>query len=61
MAKFFYGNSLRVKVVSCFRRKAPSLMFDGILNLTLRRRFPPLGYTGELLFRGIYIANVGFA
>ena len=43
VAKYFCGNSLRVKAVSCFRRKAPSLMLDGILNLTLRRRFAPLG------------------
>ena len=35
MGEFFCGNSLRVKVVGCFRRGAPSLMFDGILNVTL--------------------------
>ena len=31
----FCGNSLHVKVVGCFRRGVPSLMFDGILNVTL--------------------------
>ena len=33
--KLFFGNSLRVKAVGYFRRGAPSLMFDGILNVTL--------------------------
>ena len=33
--KLFFGNSLGVKAVGCFRRGAPSLMFDGILNVTL--------------------------
>ena len=33
--KLFCGNSLCVKAVGCFRREAPSLMFDGILNVTL--------------------------
>ena len=33
--EFFCGNSLRVKAVGCFRRGAPSLMFDGILNVAL--------------------------
>ena len=28
-------NSLCVMVVGCFRREAPSFMFNGILNLTL--------------------------
>ena len=32
---FLCGNSLRVKAVCCFCRGAPSLMFDGILNVTL--------------------------
>ena len=31
----FCGNSLRVKTVGCLRRWAPSLMFYGILNVTL--------------------------
>ena len=35
VGEFFCGNSLRVNVVGCFRRGAPSLMFDGILNVTL--------------------------
>ena len=29
------GNILRVKAVGCFRIGAPSLIFDGILNVTL--------------------------
>ena len=33
--EFFYGNSLSVKVISCFHRGAPSLMLGGILNATL--------------------------
>ena len=33
--ELFCGNSLRVKTDGCFRRGAPSLMFDGILNVTL--------------------------
>ena len=33
--EFFCRNSQRVKPVGCFRREAPSLMFDGILNVTL--------------------------
>ena len=28
-------NSLRVKAIGCFRRGAPSLMFEGLLNVTL--------------------------
>ena len=31
----FCGNSQRVKLVGCFPRGAPLLMFDGILNVTL--------------------------
>ena len=31
----FFKNSQRVKAVGCFRGRAPSLMFDGILNATL--------------------------
>ena len=37
MVKLFCGNSLRVKAVGCFRRGAPSLMFDKILNVTLSK------------------------
>ena len=29
------GKSLQVKAVGCFRRGAPSLMFEGLLNVTL--------------------------
>ena len=40
----FCGNRQLVKTVGCFNRGAPSLMFDGILNMILcLRRFPPLG------------------
>ena len=35
VVEFFCGNSPRVKAVNWFRRGAPSLMFDGILNVTL--------------------------
>ena len=35
MLEFLCGNSLRVKAVGCFHRGAPSLMFDGILNVAL--------------------------
>ena len=31
----FCVNKQRVKLVGCFRSGAPSLMFDGILNVTL--------------------------
>ena len=31
----FCRNSLRIKAADCFRRGAPSLMFDGMLNATL--------------------------
>ena len=33
--EIFCGNSLRVKAVCCFCRRAPSFMFYGILNVTL--------------------------
>ena len=33
MVKLFCENSLRVKAVGCFCREAPSLMFDGIVNV----------------------------
>ena len=35
MVGLFCGSSQCVKDVGCFRRRAPSLMFDGILNTTL--------------------------
>ena len=38
MLELFCGNSLRVKAVDCFSRGAPSLMFDGILNVTLSEK-----------------------
>ena len=42
----FCGNSLRVKTVGCFRSGAPSLMFDGILNVTLsEEKFSTTGVT----------------
>ena len=45
----FCGNSLSIKAVGWFGRGAPSLMFYGIINVTLlRRRLPPPG-----LHRGI--------
>ena len=44
----FCGSSQRVKVVSCFRRSAPSLMFDGIINATLfEEKFSTTGVTQE--------------
>ena len=33
--ELFCGNSLCAKAVCCFSRGAPSLMFDGILNVNL--------------------------
>ena len=33
--ELFCGNSERVKLVDCFRRTAPSLMFDGFVNVTM--------------------------
>ena len=36
--ELFCRNSLRVKAADCFRRGAPSLMFDGILNATLSEK-----------------------
>ena len=42
----FCGNSLRVKTVGCFCSGAPSLMFDGILNVTLsEEKFSTTGVT----------------
>ena len=37
VVKLFRENSLRAKAVGCFRRGTPSLMFDGILNVTLSK------------------------
>ena len=36
--ELFCGISLGVKAVDCFSRGAPSLMFDGILNVTLSKK-----------------------
>ena len=41
----FCGNSQHVKHVGCFRRGAPSLMFDGILNVTLSEEASTTGVT----------------
>ena len=35
MVELLCENSQRVKAVGCFRRVAPSLMFNGVLNATL--------------------------
>ena len=45
--ELFCGNSQRVKPVGCFRRGAPSLMFDGILNVTLSEEVSTVGVTQE--------------
>ena len=38
VVELFCRNSLHVKAVECFHRGAPSLMFDGILNVTLSEK-----------------------
>ena len=43
--ELFCGNNQRVKPVGCFRTGAPSLMFDGILNVTLSEEFSTTGVT----------------
>ena len=43
--ELFFGNSERVKPVDCFRRGAPSLMFDGFLNVTLFEKVSTTGVT----------------
>ena len=35
VVELFCGNSKRLKAVGCFRRGAPWLMFDGVLNAAL--------------------------
>ena len=45
----FWGKSQRVKSVGCFCRDATSLMFGGILNVTL---------SGELLTTGVIQENL---
>ena len=56
--ELFCGNDQRVKAVSYFRKKAPSWMFDRILNATLpitycnskvSRNFPPPGLSKGIL------------
>ena len=48
--ELFCWNSLSVKVVGCFPRGAPSLMFDGILNVTLyEEKISTTGVTHENL------------
>ena len=41
----FCVNKRRVKPVGCFRTGAPSLMFDGILNVTLSEEVSTTGVT----------------
>ena len=43
------GSSQIVKAVCCFRRRAPLLMFDGILNATLSQEVSTTGVTQENL------------
>ena len=40
-----WRSSQRVKSVGCFRRGAPSLMFDWILNMTLPKELFTIGFT----------------
>ena len=40
--ELYCGNSQRIKAIGCFRRKAPSWMFDRILNATLPNNYLPL-------------------
>ena len=48
--EIFWGNSLHVKAIGCFCRGAPSLMFDGILNVTLsEEKVSTTGVTRENL------------
>ena len=35
MEEIFYGSSVRLKGIGYFRRRAPLLMFYGILNVTV--------------------------
>ena len=41
----FCVNKQRVKLVGCFHPGAPSLMFDGILNVTLSEEVSTTGVT----------------
>ena len=40
--ELYCGKSQRIKATGCFRRKAPSWMFDRILNATLPNNYLPL-------------------
>ena len=43
--ELFCGNSQCIKPVGCFHKGAPSLMFDGILNVTLSEEVSTTGVT----------------
>ena len=45
MLNLFCVNKQRVKPVGCFCTVAPSLMFDGILNVTLSEEVSTTGVT----------------
>ena len=48
--ELFCGNSVRVQPVGCFRRGGPSLVFDGILNVSLpEEKVSTTGVTRENL------------
>ena len=47
--KLFWRNSQCVKLIGCFRRGAPSFMFDGILNVSLSEAVPTTEITQENL------------
>ena len=50
MVELSCGSSQRVKVAGCFCRKAPSLMFDVVLNATLsEEKVSTTGVTQENL------------
>ena len=50
VVELFCGNSLHVKPFGCFRRQGPSLVFDGILNVTLsEEKVSTTGVTQENL------------
>ena len=41
----FCGRSLHVKVIGYFHREAASLMFGGVLNMTLSKEVSATGFT----------------
>ena len=43
--ELFGRNNQPINPVGCFRTGAPSLMFDGILNVTLSEEFSTTGVT----------------